>query len=357
MKYSTSKQSGLSLVEILVALVISLFLLGGIIQVYLGNKATYRFSDASSRVQENGRFALDAITTDARLAGFFGCIDIINNPELVQNHLNSASANFDNTIHRFTTLPPIQITANAGINNSDDLAIIGSKPGQVSLSADLPSPGSAAIQVTGSTQFSNNDFVLITNCWTSDIFEADTVTTNAGVSTLTHTTTSPTNTPGNMDLNNCSTAGQSCLYTDGKFPRIPLNLEGDYTANNSSVYILQHVRYSIQPAASGSGEPALWRSENGNNEELIEGVERMLVLYGVNTDNDDIDHSPNQYVNSATAVNPNRVTAIRVFLVVRSEQDNVLDQNQDYVLNGVPTTAPDRRLRQVFSTTINLRNR
>ncbi|MBT4077240.1 MAG: prepilin-type N-terminal cleavage/methylation domain-containing protein, partial [Gammaproteobacteria bacterium] len=46
MKIFLSKQTGLSLVEIMVALVISLFLMGGITQVYLGNNASYRFSDA-----------------------------------------------------------------------------------------------------------------------------------------------------------------------------------------------------------------------------------------------------------------------------------------------------------------------
>ena len=57
---SHKHQSGISLVEILVSLVISLFLLGGIVQVYLGNKTTFKFSNAISEVQENGRFSLFA---------------------------------------------------------------------------------------------------------------------------------------------------------------------------------------------------------------------------------------------------------------------------------------------------------
>ncbi len=57
-------QLGISMVEILIALVISLFLLGGIIQVYVGNKATYGFTNAISRIQENGRFAMDIMSQD-----------------------------------------------------------------------------------------------------------------------------------------------------------------------------------------------------------------------------------------------------------------------------------------------------
>jgi len=61
---------GFSLVEILVALVLSLLLIGGIIQLFLGSKQTYRFHDALSRVQENGRLALDTMARDIRMAGF-----------------------------------------------------------------------------------------------------------------------------------------------------------------------------------------------------------------------------------------------------------------------------------------------
>ncbi len=347
MNISTQKQSGLTLVEILVALVISLFLMGGIVQVYLGNKATYRFSDASSRIQENGRFALDQITTDVRMAGFFGCVDMTQNADLVQNHLNTASANWNAGRHDFINQPPIQVTANAGLNASDDLTVRGSKPGQANVSATLPMPGNGALQVTGNTVFNNNDIILITNCWTSDIFEANTATLAAGVTTVTHTTADPADTPGNMNLGAC--ASGHCLNTD-----LANNLDNAYTANNSSVYSLQNVTYSIQAAESGNGEPALWRSENNDNQELIEGVEQMIILYGVDNDGDG---APNQYLDSGAAVNLNQVTAIRIFLVVRSDRDFVLDENQTYTLNGADINAPDQRLRQVFTVTVDLRNR
>lgn len=349
MNYLSSKQSGLSLVEIMVALVISVFLLGGIVQVYMGNKSAYRFSDASARIQENGRFALDAITTDVRLAGFFGCVNMNTNSILVQNHLNTASANYDPNRHDFINQRPIILTANAGLNASDDISIKGSRPGQASLSATLNMPGSGAVQLSGNTVFQNNDIILITNCWTSDIFEATTATSAAGVTTLTHTTVAPADSPGNMDVNPCPGGGH-CLHGT-----IKANLESDYQANNSSAYVLQNVNYSIQASSSGSGEPALWRSENGDNQELVDGVERMIVMYGVDSTGDG---SPNQYLNSNTALAAGQtVTAIRVWLVVRSENDNVLDANQSYTLNGVNIASADLRLRQVFSVTIDLRNR
>lgn len=67
---STRYQHGLTLVEILVALVISMFLVTGVIQLFVGSKQTYRFHDALSRLQENGRLALDTMAADIRMAGF-----------------------------------------------------------------------------------------------------------------------------------------------------------------------------------------------------------------------------------------------------------------------------------------------
>ena len=119
--------------------------------------------------------------------------------------------------------------------------------------------------------------------------------------------------------------------------------------------VLQNVDYSIQVSGSGSGEPALWRSENNDNEELIEGVEQMVAMYGIDTDNDG---APNQYVPSnAVLQGGDVITAVRVWLVVRSAQNNLVDDNQIYTINGQNIQAPDLRLRQVFSVTIDLRNR
>lgn len=60
------------MIEILVALVLSLLLVAGVINLFVGSKQTYRFYDALSRLQENGRLALDTIATDIRMAGYSG---------------------------------------------------------------------------------------------------------------------------------------------------------------------------------------------------------------------------------------------------------------------------------------------
>lgn len=70
---STSFKSparGLSLIELMIAIALGLILVAVVIQIYVGTKATYNKQEDLSRVQENGRIALDIIGRSARIAGF-----------------------------------------------------------------------------------------------------------------------------------------------------------------------------------------------------------------------------------------------------------------------------------------------
>lgn len=66
----TAGQRGFSLVEIMVALTISLILMAGVIQIFLSSRASYRLQNGMARLQENGRFAMDFLSRDIGNAGF-----------------------------------------------------------------------------------------------------------------------------------------------------------------------------------------------------------------------------------------------------------------------------------------------
>ncbi|WP_282343007.1 MULTISPECIES: PilW family protein [Pseudomonas] len=63
-------QDGLSLVELMVALAISSFLILGVTQIYLDNKRNYLFQQGQSENQENGRFTLQLLEQQLAKAGF-----------------------------------------------------------------------------------------------------------------------------------------------------------------------------------------------------------------------------------------------------------------------------------------------
>ncbi len=70
---SYRQQQGLTLIEIMIALLIGAFLLGGVMEVFLKSRQTYRVQEALSRLQENGRFAMDFLARDIRMTDYRGC--------------------------------------------------------------------------------------------------------------------------------------------------------------------------------------------------------------------------------------------------------------------------------------------
>lgn len=65
-----NKQTGLSMVELLVALAISSFLILGITQIYLDNKRNYLFQQGQSSNMENGRYTLLILDQELAKAGY-----------------------------------------------------------------------------------------------------------------------------------------------------------------------------------------------------------------------------------------------------------------------------------------------
>ena len=328
---SHKHQSGISLVEILVSLVISLFLLGGIVQVYLGNKTTFKFSNAISEVQENGRFSLDIIGQDIRQLDDWGCIDF--DPDRIETHLSALTvAGFKSELHDFESNEAIEGTNDAGLNNSDTITIRGSKPGQVNVVGPFATAGQNFIETTTTTTITNNDILLIMRCGENNISsDADIISvTSVGVGT--------------------NSSNNRRILHNG-------NMALAYR-NDASVRELQTVTYSIKNGAGldpqGNAVPALFRSEFGVDQELIAGVQDMQILYGVDTDSDGL---ANRYDTSNIVANFGNVVSVRVMLLVRSFDNFVTEAPQVYTFNAAQRVAPDRRLYQVFSTTIALRNR
>jgi type IV pilus assembly protein PilW len=77
-------QRGFTIVEIMVALVISLILLAGVSQIFLANRETYRMQAGLARVQENARFTIDQLRNEISMAGF---------PEIIGGPLALAGTN------------------------------------------------------------------------------------------------------------------------------------------------------------------------------------------------------------------------------------------------------------------------
>ncbi len=77
MKYPHTyrRAHGITLIELMVALAIGSVLVMGLVEVFAASRVSYQLSTGLARVQENGRFAMDFLTRDLRMAGHLGCVN------------------------------------------------------------------------------------------------------------------------------------------------------------------------------------------------------------------------------------------------------------------------------------------
>lgn len=70
---SIRHQRGLTLVELMIGILLSLLILTAVVYVFAGSRASYRNQESLSAVQESGRIALEVLNRDIRMAGNPGC--------------------------------------------------------------------------------------------------------------------------------------------------------------------------------------------------------------------------------------------------------------------------------------------
>lgn len=315
-------QAGFGLVEILVAMTLGLILLGGIGYLYVGSRGAYRTTDNLSRMQENARYALDMMSRDIRMAGYLGCgniqstrVNTIANPPVPPMNAGNALIGYDNGTG-WTN--PSTVTRAAG----DVLSIMAAWSSGVNLVGNV-TPQNANIQVGSNPDgFQAGDVLVVTNCVNADVFRATTVSTGSGtIITLAHS-----------NSNNSS------------------NWVGSY---GHDAFVMRVNQYSYFVGTNPAGNRALYRTGiNGNAEELVENVQDLQIRYGLDTNGDG---AVDSY--STAPTNWPQVVSVTLNLLMRSPDDNVSTSTQALTFNNATFTAPDRRLYQVYSATVGVRNR
>lgn len=340
-------QHGFSLVEMMVAMVIGLILIAGVIQIFISSKQSYRVQDSMGRLQENARFAMDYLTREARMAGFTGCFkdnpstieNILNNPSDYAWDINNMLAGNEATSSSSWT-PALDASLSGTVKGGTDVITIRHMSSQGIQLVPPDYSSSAQLFVNSPNGLSIGDILMVTDCTQGSIFQATNIAFNNGGGTtkydITHAS-SGSFSPGNSGphLSNEFKAGAEVAKLD------------------TTVFFI---------ATGASGEPALFERTLGNssgtpslsNQELVEGVEDMQVLYGEDTDGDG---SANKYVTADAVGNMGNVVSMRISLLMRTADDNLVNSPQTYNYNGSSVTATDRRIRRVFNSTVKLRNR
>ncbi len=357
--YPKRHQSGLTLVEIMVALAISLIVLAGVIQIFISNKQSYSVIEANSRVQEDGRFSMELLTRDIRMADFWGCgggtdLNFANN-------LDSAGSGF------------IPFTdALRGTDGTYDTIIIRKSDNSSDVSVTQHNQMAATLFVNDVSQLDCGDIVMVCNVNGGDIFQITNQVNSTGAGTVVHNTGNAhcaggqQQTPGNLSpVDQCPNRGRGSTHC------LSRSYDPGPDTPPSYVYAVQSLTYSVADTGRVDkyGDPilALYR-QNGSSaaQEIIENIENFQLRYGI--DNNE-DYSVDQYVTASTlnvgatvdeiAENWDRVIAVQIAIVVRSADAvrATADTNTYQLLDVTHDPADDMRLRRAFTKTVAIRNR
>jgi len=328
------RQRGVTLVELMIALVIGLLVTVAMLKVYVDASRMYRFNEGLARVQENGRFALEFLRRDARVAGFWGCYS----DAALTNGISATSDAYINV-----GAGHITGTSDDGLNSSDSLTF-RSATGSGALVTSAMSGPDGTITVDSTSALATGTAALISDCENGDLFQI------TGIS------------------------GTALARAVGAGANVSPNLNKAYAAG-ARVYEARQTTYCV---ADGIGKdtddkpiPSLRRaygkdsvSDCETGDELLEGIENMQILYGEDTDADadgaNGDGTANRYVAiGASRLERDRIVSVKISVLVRSINNNLTTEPSPYTFNGITVTpgSTDKYLRKVFTTTIMLRNK
>lgn len=318
------RSAGFSMVELMIAMTISLLLMAGVANIFSGSKASYIMQEGTSRLQENARFSLTRLSHDISAAGYLGCLDSANPVRPFTNDLTNqtAASGYD-----FAT--PLFGTNGTGANGSDTISIsrAGSVAG-IQLTAPMDEPisdlqlNAADSAYQSLEQF---DILVVGDCGTASVFMITNDPKTSG-GTIQHGTGVTASTGPNQGQSNRDGDLGAVYGADGA------SVAGAFRVGTST--------YLLCNSTSGTGTSLFLDDCNDPANELVEGVQDMQFDYGVDTD---AVPGADQYMDAAQVTAANRwnsVVSVRTTLRFDSIQN-----------------IPGGALEKTFVTTVRVRNR
>lgn len=302
------QQRGFSLVEMMVALTVSVVLLLGVSNVIISSSQSYGELTRSSQQLENGRYALQVLRDDIRHAGFYGEFSGLKVPASMPN-----SCTLSATALRDAVDAPVQGYAAAGT------APISCLPGY--MGGDVLVIRRSSTQVTAAASLKTLNYYIQARSNEVIVDQGDV--------------------PGDFSLK---------------------KKDGATTADiRKYVVHIYYLRNCSDCSGTGDGVPSLWRREiqdetgNFTSTPVAEGIENMQLRYGLD-DNDD--GTPDRYVAlPGSTAEWESVVAVEVNLLARStEASPGFTDTKSYVLGDVTVTPGGSFKRHAFNAVVRAMN-
>lgn len=329
------KQRGLSLIELMIAMMLGLMIISGVLSVFHATRQTYRSTESLSQLQESARSAFELLSRDLRQAGLIAC----GNSGSVANVLNGATTNpFFNWVGLAgfdgdTTASNITTGNGVGdrVAGTSAIQVQGIDGNSLAITSHAAASGSFKINAA-STDFTVGDVLMVCDVSQASLFQA----TGYNDATVAVTYTTDTNSPGNCSLG--LGFPTDCNSTTGN----PYT----YGANASIARFLSTIWYIGNNGRDDEGGQSLYRKRLGAEgnlvtEEIVAGINNLQILYHV--------RGSDTWVNAAsvdTAGNWSMLDAVELAFNFESAETQVTD-----------TTNNDGRLQYDFTQIIALRSR
>lgn len=331
-----SRQKGLSLIELMVALLLGVLLLGGIVVIFEQNKRNSVQDEQVARMQEGGRFALQLLSRNLALSGFFGSVP--DNRDISVSWTSGTDCLYD---HDYDG------TANRQLRNPRTPFYVGNDATTSGFSCitDPVNPGSDVLMVN--RVFGGSDMTI----------DVGGTQTGSLVSGAIYVKTGARGEGNLFQASSTTDSGSATVPNPAAFWRF-----------DPQVFFVRNFSVS-----NGDGIPTLCRNHLTTaavyaTECLVEGVEYVQVEFGIDDSPGDGNNVPNYYVANPDAAELSQIITARIFVLMRSVNpiaNYVNDKTYTLGTRAVDfdTSTPaivdppnDSFLRRVYSTTVLFRN-
>jgi len=333
------QQAGFTLVELMIAMLLGLLIIGGVIAVFLSNKQSYSTNNAISQVQDSARTTFELLSRDIRETGLTGCGNLGRIANTLKNGPNGGGtvvwyADMANAIRGFdssVTDPAVTTatsSANAGqrVGGTSSIQLVGGDGVGLSVTSHNTTNATITLNETAST-LAVGDYFVICDPDHAAIAQATSLVTGPPIVITAATGTGTGNCSTGLGFpTQCATAAGT-VY--------------EYITN-SQVSKLYAVDWYI--GFNPLGKRSLYRMAIVNNagvptptaQEMVRDVTNMEILYHMS--------AGTSFVNAAGVTNWATVDAVMITLTLES-------------VSKLAGTKADTPITRRIPITVTLRNR
>ena len=325
------KQTGLTLIELMISMVLGLMLLAGVSSLFQANKQTFQSNQSLSQIQESVRTTFGILSRELRQTGYTKCGNGNNVASILNSTANENLYKWRGIygVDKNVALAPIVTGTGVGERVADTSAILVQGLQELGYSVAKHDTTGQFI-LNGSTMpFQVNDILMVCDYSQASIFQVNAVSGNK----LSYTKASAN--PGNCQLG---------LGLPGGCANTPFYIA--YSPNSSIERLVSSIWYIGNNGRTEEGGRSLYRMRLANQgqvltEEVVAGITGLDIDYHLKDKN-----SWNTAAEVTAITNGwQQVDGLKLRLSVISANSNVGGNRND------------GRLQRTFTQTIALRNR